>query len=68
MINDKIESFLMKKFSIPEIIILILTGVLILVSEYYFLFQDQPNKAIFLGLWPPTMLLILIYINQKIQS
>jgi hypothetical protein len=54
----------MKKFSIPEIIILILTIFLILLSEYYF-FQGKHDKAIFLGLWPPTMLALLIYMNQK---
>lgn len=57
----------MNKFSIPEIVILALAIALILVSEYYFLFTDEPQKAIFLGLWPPTMLLILIYMNQKIS-
>lgn len=55
----------MKKIRIPEIFILILTIVLIVMSEYYYVVENNPDKAMFIGLWPPTMLGLLIYINQK---
>jgi len=57
----------MKKFSVSEILILIVSVVCIFVSEYIFLFQNDPMKAIFIGLWPPTMLGLLNFINSKKQ-
>ncbi|MBM3416878.1 MAG: hypothetical protein FJY20_10665 [Bacteroidetes bacterium] len=53
------------KFKVSEILILIITIVLIFVSEYYFVILDQPMRAIFIGLWPPTILGLLIYIILK---
>jgi uncharacterized membrane protein YfhO len=53
------------KFKVSEILILIVTIVLIFVSEYYFVILDQPMRAIFIGLWPPTILGLLIFINLK---
>lgn len=58
----------MKKFKISELLILALTIVLIFVSEYYYVFQDNVEKAIFIGLWPPTILALLIYINMKLKQ
>lgn len=58
----------MKNFKAPEIFIVILTALLILLSEYYFLVQENTDRAIFIGLWPPTMLALLIYLNQKASN
>jgi len=57
----------MKKFNVSEILILVVSVVCIFVSEYIFLFQNDPIKAIFIGLWPPTMLGLVNYINSKKQ-
>lgn len=53
------------KFKKSELVILLLSVILIFVSEYYYMVLDNPLRAIFIGLWPPTMLLLLIYINIK---
>lgn len=58
----------MKKFKISELLILLLTIVLIFISEYYYVVQDNVDKAIFIGLWPPTILTLLIYLNLKIKQ
>lgn len=55
----------MKKFKLIEYLILGATFVLILISEYYYLFEHQFEKAVFLGLWPPTILALLSYITIK---
>jgi hypothetical protein len=44
---------------------MILVIVLIGVSEYYFLIANEPLKAIFIGLWCPTILGFLILFNRK---
>ena len=53
------------KFKKSELVILLLSVLLIFISEYYYMVLDNPLRAIFIGLWPPTMLLLLIYINIK---
>jgi hypothetical protein len=53
------------KFKISEILIFILVIILIGISEYYFVVLKDPLRAIFIGLWPPTILGILIFINLK---
>ncbi len=55
----------MNKFSISELGILILCVVCIFVSEYIYLSHGDPLKAIFIGLWPPTILGLLNFINSK---
>ena len=57
-----------KKFEISEILILAAAVVFIFVSEYYYAVLGDHDRAIFLGLWPPTMLLFVIYINSKKQN
>jgi len=57
----------MKKFNVSEILILLVSVVCIFVSEYIYLIQNNPMKAIFIGLWPPTMLGLVNYINSKKQ-
>jgi len=56
---------IMKKFKKSEIVLMVLVVVLIGVSEYYFLIRNEPLKAIFIGLWCPTILGFLILFNRK---
>jgi hypothetical protein len=58
----------MKNFKTSELVILAITILLIFVSEYYYLFENNIEKAIFIGLWPPTILGLLIYINIKTKK
>jgi len=55
----------MKKFNISELFIVALVVVCIFVSEYIYLVQGNVLKAIFIGLWPPTILGLLNFINSK---
>ena len=55
----------MRKFSISELFIVVITVVCIFVSEYIYLVQNNPMKAIFIGLWPPTILGLLNFVNSK---
>ena len=58
---------MLRKFQASELVILFLAIALIFVSEYYYIFLKDHDRAIFIGLWPPTMLLLLVYINLKKQ-
>jgi len=58
----------MKKFKKSEMALLFLVCALIGVSEYYFVFLDQPLKAIFIGLWCPTILLFILIFNLKTKN
>lgn len=58
----------MKNFKTSELLIIAITIVLIFVSEYYYLVQNNVEKAIFIGLWPPTILCLLNYVNSKIKK
>jgi hypothetical protein len=53
------------KFSLFEIVIALLALVIIFISEYYYVIIKDHDRAIFIGLWPPTMLILLIYLNSK---
>jgi hypothetical protein len=53
------------KFKVSELLLIILVVVLIFVSEYYYVIAKDPMRAIFIGLWPPTILGLLIYFNLK---
>ena len=55
----------MKKFSVSELLILAVCIACIFISEYIYIFQHNVDKAIFIGLWPPTMLGILNFVNGK---
>jgi len=55
----------MKKFNVSEILILAISVICIFVSEYIYLVQNDALKAIFIGLWPPTMLGLLNFVNGK---
>lgn len=58
----------MKNFKVSELIIVAITIILIFISEYYYLFEKNVEKAIFIGLWPPTILALLIYVNIKTKK
>jgi ABC-type enterobactin transport system permease subunit len=60
----------MKKenFKTSELIILGIVVLLIFLSEYYYLVQKNVDKAIFIGLWPPTILGLLNYLNLKTKK
>lgn len=53
------------KFKVSELLIIVLVIVLIFISEYYYVIQKDPMRAIFIGLWPPTILGLLIFFNLK---
>lgn len=55
----------MKKFNVSEILIVIICIVCIFVSEYIYIVQQNALKAIFIGLWPPTILGLLNFVNNK---
>lgn len=55
----------MKKFNVSELLILAVCVTCIFVSEYIYIFQHNALKAIFIGLWPPTMLGLLNFVNGK---
>jgi hypothetical protein len=59
---------MLKNFKTSEILILVITVVIIFVSEYLYLVEGNVNKAIFIGLWPPTILGFLNYINSKTKK
>ncbi len=59
---------MLKNFKTSEILILLITIVVIFVSEYHYIVEGDANKAIFIGLWPPTILRFLIYINLKTKK
>jgi hypothetical protein len=58
----------MKKISIIEFAILTMIVAVIFISEYYYIVLKDHDRAIFIGLWPPTMIGLLIYLNLKKQS
>lgn len=59
---------MLKNFKKSELVILALSVLIIFVSEYFYTVRGDHDRAIFIGLWPPTMLLLLIYINSKKQK
>jgi hypothetical protein len=56
------------KFKLAELVIFLMAIALIFVSEYYYVVLKNPMRAIFIGLWPPTIMLILVYFNLKIKK
>ena len=56
---------MLKKFSLWEMAILTMAVVVIFYTEYLFVVEKEYDRALFIGLWPPTMLLLLIYLNTK---
>jgi hypothetical protein len=58
----------MKKFKTSELLILAMTVIVIFISEYHFLVENNVDKAIFIGLWPPTIIGLLNYFNSKANN
>jgi hypothetical protein len=58
----------MKKFKTSELLILAMTIIVIFISEYLFLVENNVDKAIFIGLWPPTIIGLLNYFNSKTNN
>jgi hypothetical protein len=56
------------KFRKSELLILLLVLVLIFISEYYYVVLNNPDRALFIGLWPPTIIGLLIYFNLKLKK
>ena len=59
---------MLSKFRASELMVLFLAVALIFTSEYYYIFLKDHDRAIFIGLWPPTMLILLVYFNLKKQQ
>ena len=55
------------KLKKTELAIFLSAILLIFFSEYTYIFLHQPLRAIFIGLWPPTILLVLVYVNLKLK-
>lgn len=58
---------MLNKFSKFELAILVLSIAIIFISEYYYIVLKNHDRAIFIGLWPPTMISLLAYFNSKKQ-
>lgn len=56
------------KFKKSELLILLLVIVLIFISEYYYIVLNNPDRALFIGLWPPTIIGLLIFFNLKMKK
>ena len=57
-----------KLFKRAELAIFLFAIALIFISEYNYLVLKDPMRAIFLGLWPPTIILVLVYVNIKLRK
>ena len=56
------------KFKKSELFTLIVVVCLIFISEYIYLVEGNFQKAIFIGLWPPTIVGLLIFFNLKLKK
>ena len=56
------------KFKKSELFILVVVIVLIFISEYIYLVEKNFEKAVFIGLWPPTIVGLLIFFNLKLKK
>jgi hypothetical protein len=57
-----------KNFKASEILLIVLVVVIIIFSEYNYLVVGDTDKAIFVGLWPPTILGLLNFFNSKLKK
>lgn len=57
-----------KNFKTSEILIIILVVIIIFFSEYNYIVLGDKDKAIFVGLWPPTILGLLNFFNSKLKK
>ena len=56
------------KFKKSELFTLVIVIFLIFVSEYYYVVLGNHERAIFIGLWPPTIVGLLIFFNLKLKK
>ena len=56
------------KFKKSELFILVVVIALIFISEYIYLVEENFEKAMFIGLWTPTIIGLLIFFNLKIKK
>jgi hypothetical protein len=56
------------KFKKSELFTLLVVVALIFISEYIYLVEGNFEKAVFIGLWPPTILGFLIFFNLKLKK
>lgn len=56
------------KFKKSELLILLVVIILIFISEYIYLVEENFEKAVFIGLWPPTIVGLLIFFNLKLKK
>lgn len=56
------------KFKKSELFILFIVILLIFISEYYYVILENYERAIFIGLWPPTIIGLLIFFNLKLKK
>lgn len=56
------------KFKKSELFTLIVVIILIFISEYYYIVLGDWKHAIFIGLWPPTIIGLLIFFNLKLKK
>ncbi len=56
------------KFKKSELVTIIVVIFLIFISEYIYLVEGNFQKAIFIGLWPPTIVGLLIFFNLKLKK
>ena len=56
------------KFKKSELFTLIVVVCLIFISEYIYLVEGDFQKALFIGLWPPTIVGLLIFFNLKLKK
>ena len=56
------------KFKKSELFILAVVLVLIFISEYLFIVEENFERAVFIGLWPPTIIGILVFFNLKLKK
>ncbi len=56
------------KFKKSEMFILVVVIMLIFISEYIYVVEENFEKAVFIGLWPPTIVGLLIFFNLKLKK
>jgi len=56
------------KFKKSELFILFVVLLIIFTSEYIYLVQENFEKAVFIGLWAPTIVGLLIFFNLKLKK
>ena len=57
-----------EKFKKSEVFILVVVLVIIFISEYLYLVDNNFEKAMFIGLWAPTILGLLVFFNLKLKK